>query len=89
MHASENIEYVQLVCCSWQDEPETVQQSDEQRASLAKLYGPERLFTVIQDITGSQLYDLTLKKGSQVGVVKEGDPMGNRDRWFVDCGCKY
>jgi hypothetical protein len=66
-----------------------VQQSDEQKSRLMKTYGPERLFTVTQDITGSQLYDLTLKKGSQVGVVKEGDPMGNRDRWFVDNGCKY
>jgi len=53
-----------------------------------KTYAPNRLFTVVQDVTGSQPYDLSLKKGSIVGIVKEVDPMGNRDRWFVDCGCE-
>lgn len=30
--------------------------------------------------------DLTLSAGALVAVIKEGDPMGNRDRWFVDNG---
>ena len=31
---------------------------------------------------------LTVKRGMMVGIVKEGDPMGNKDRWFVDTGGK-
>lgn len=30
--------------------------------------------------------DISLTEGSLVGVVKELDPMGNKERWFVDDG---
>ena len=30
--------------------------------------------------------ELSLSKGTLVGVVKDRDPMGNKDRWFVDNG---
>ena len=30
--------------------------------------------------------DLSVKQGIIVGVIKEGDPMGNKDRWFVNDG---
>ena len=34
------------------------------------------------------MMDLNVRAGYIVGVLKEGDPMGNKDRWFVDTGCK-
>jgi hypothetical protein len=55
---------------------------------VLKTYGSNQLFTVSQDVTAQLSFDLSLKKGCIVGVIKEGDPMGNRDRWFVDTGCK-
>ena len=33
--------------------------------------------------------DLDLAQGVMVGVVKEGDPMGNKEHWFVDTGGTY
>ena len=30
--------------------------------------------------------DLSITQGWLVGVIKEGDPMGNKDKWFVDNG---
>ena len=30
--------------------------------------------------------DISLSEGDVVGVVIEKDPMGNKDRWFVDTG---
>lgn len=32
--------------------------------------------------------DLSLNAGDLVGVVQDKDPMGNKDRWFVDNGGK-
>jgi len=41
---------------------------------------------VTQNATASQQLDLTLAKGCVIAVIKESDPMGNRDRWFIDNG---
>ena len=30
--------------------------------------------------------DVSASTHTVVGVIKEGDPMGNKDRWFVDTG---
>jgi len=30
--------------------------------------------------------DLDLAQGIMVGVIKETDPMGNKEHWFVDTG---
>ena len=32
--------------------------------------------------------DICLSEGDIVGVVMEKDPMGNKERWFVDNGGK-
>lgn len=71
------------------DAADSTAQTTEHKSYLTKTYSPDRLFTVVHDFSGSQLYDLSLKKGSVVGIIKEVDPMGNRDRWFVDNGGKY
>lgn len=63
-------------------------QCDGQRIQLKQKYPAERLFWVCRDFLGPQTMDLTLSAGALVAVIKEGDPMGNRDRWFVDNGGK-
>ena len=44
------------------------------------------MFVVTSDYTGKGMMELSLSKGTLVGVVKDRDPMGNKDRWFVDNG---
>ena len=39
-----------------------------------------------QSYLATDLMDLSLNAGDLVGVIQEKDPMGNRDRWFVDNG---
>ena len=34
------------------------------------------------------MMDLALPMGSLVGVIKEGDPMGDKGRWYIDNGCR-
>ena len=36
--------------------------------------------------TATDLMDISLTPGDLVAVLKELDPMGNTDRWFVDNG---
>jgi len=45
-----------------------------------------QLYVVTQKVTPTQQLDLTLAQGCVVAVIKENDPMGNRDRWFIDNG---
>lgn len=35
------------------------------------------------------MMDISLSEGDIVGVVIEKDPMGNKERWFVDNGGKW
>ena len=53
---------------------------------VRQMYPAGRLHQVAADYTATQIMDVTLPRGTQVGVIKEGDPMGNKDRWFVDNG---
>ena len=55
--------------------------------TLRLRYPAGKLFVVNQDFDGSQLLDIRLAKGTVVAVLKEGDPMGNKNRFFVDNGC--
>ncbi|KAH9495018.1 hypothetical protein Btru_018443 [Bulinus truncatus] len=61
-------------------------QSDSQRQHLQQKYSIDKLFTVISTYNANDLMDISLTEGSLVGVVKELDPMGNKERWFVDDG---
>ena len=62
------------------------EQTDNQRASITQSYPPHQLFTVVQGFTRQQQMDVSASSNTVVGVIKEGDPMGNKDRWFVDTG---
>ena len=61
-------------------------QSDSQRMYVRQMYPASRLYHVTADHTASQIMDVTLPRGTLVGIIKEGDPMGNKERWFVDNG---
>lgn len=68
-------------------EENSTKQSPSQQASLRQKYPPEKLFTAPNAVAATgQMMDLSLAAGTLVGVIKEGDPMGNKDRWFVDTG---
>ncbi|KAK3102404.1 hypothetical protein FSP39_011155 [Pinctada imbricata] len=59
-------------------------QLDSQRVFLRQRYSPDQLFRVAQTYTAIDMMDLSLQEGDLVGVVMKKDPMGNRERWFVD-----
>ncbi|KAK0068512.1 dynamin-binding protein, partial [Biomphalaria pfeifferi] len=61
-------------------------QTEEQKQHLIQKYLSDKLFTVIHTYNASDIMDISLTEGSLVGVVKELDPMGNKERWFVDDG---
>ncbi len=63
-------------------------QSESQRLYVQQLYPAERLFKVKHDFLGAQMMDIPLTQGTIVGVIKEEDPMGNKDKWFIDNGGK-
>ncbi|CAL1529614.1 unnamed protein product, partial [Lymnaea stagnalis] len=61
-------------------------QSDSQRSYLHQKYSTDKLYTVTSTYNASDIMDISLTEGAVVGVVKELDPMGNKERWFVDDG---
>ncbi|BFZ16161.1 hypothetical protein BsWGS_19199 [Bradybaena similaris] len=61
-------------------------QNDSQRRNLHLLYPPDKLYTVISTYNATDLMDISLTQGTLVAVVKQLDPMGNKERWFVDDG---
>ncbi|RWS26099.1 dynamin-binding protein-like protein, partial [Leptotrombidium deliense] len=60
-------------------------QSPQQKLFLRNVY-QQRVFEVNQDYDAIDVLDLRAKKGDVVGVVKDKDPSGNTNRWFVDNG---
>ena len=64
-------------------------QSDSQRAYLRSTYAASKLFKVTKSHVAADLMDISLTEGMLVGVVKELDPMGNKERWFLDDGCEW
>ncbi|XP_067655097.1 dynamin-binding protein-like [Haliotis asinina] len=61
-------------------------QSDSQRVYLRQLYPTAKLYRVGYTYSALDLMDLSLNEGIMVGVIKDQDPMGNKDKWFVDDG---
>ncbi|KAL5007498.1 hypothetical protein ScPMuIL_016304 [Solemya velum] len=62
------------------------QQSDSQKAYLRQQYLPDKLYRVSQDYAALDLMDLSVIATDLVGLIKQQDPMGNKNRWFVDTG---
>nr|XP_033783583.1 rho guanine nucleotide exchange factor 37 isoform X2 [Geotrypetes seraphini] len=58
----------------------------QQIMSLVKKYGPDKVYQVTGNISGSRDMDLTLQKGQVVALLHDTDTKGNRNRWLVDTG---
>ena len=61
-------------------------QTAAEKSRVCSNYSESQLYVVTQNASASQQLDLTVAKGCVVAVIKESDPMGNRDRWFIDNG---
>lgn len=64
----------------------TEQQSESQRIYVQQRYPPNKLWSLSSDYQQLRPMDLSLRMGTLLGVVKESDPMGDKERWFVDDG---
>ncbi|CAH1258331.1 DNMBP [Branchiostoma lanceolatum] len=60
-------------------------QTDTQKAQLQARY-PGSLYKATKQHTPAQPMDLSVAEGDLIGVIKQQDPMGGQDRWFVDNG---
>ncbi|KAK3591896.1 hypothetical protein CHS0354_005105 [Potamilus streckersoni] len=65
---------------------EVAPQNEGQRCYVLEKHIPTKVFRVTQTFTAVDLMDISLFEGDLVGVLKEQDPMGNKERWFVDNG---
>ena len=58
------------------------------RISVLGKYPAEKLRVVTNIHTPAEVMELTLYPGDIVAIIKEHDPLGRSDRWFVDDGGK-
>lgn len=49
-------------------------------------HGPDKLYQVTSNISGSKDLDLTLQRGQIVALLHGMDTKGNTNRWLVDAG---
>ncbi|XP_075366163.1 rho guanine nucleotide exchange factor 37 [Mycteria americana] len=54
--------------------------------SLVSKHGPDKLYQVTSNISGSKDLDLTLQRGQIVALLQNVDTKGNTSRWLVDAG---
>ncbi|KFP42522.1 Rho guanine nucleotide exchange factor 37, partial [Chlamydotis macqueenii] len=54
--------------------------------SLVSKHGPDKLYQVTSNISGSKDLDLTLQRGQIVALLQSADTKGNMSRWLVDAG---
>ncbi|NXN09473.1 ARH37 factor, partial [Indicator maculatus] len=54
--------------------------------SLVSKHGPDKLYQVTTNISGSKDLDLTLHRGQIVALLQSVDTKGNTNRWLVDAG---
>ena len=49
-------------------------------------YDSTKLYTVVSHHQPQDPMEISVTQGDLVGVVVEKDPMGNKDRWYIDNG---
>uniref|UniRef100_A0A8C5MV31 Rho guanine nucleotide exchange factor 37 n=1 Tax=Leptobrachium leishanense TaxID=445787 RepID=A0A8C5MV31_9ANUR len=59
---------------------------DRQFQLLLRRYEPDKIYQVMQNISGSKTLDLMLNRGDFVAVLQFSDTKGNKSRWLVDTG---
>lgn len=61
-------------------------QTPSQKANIKSSYPESELYSACENYDAVNIMEISLKKGDIVGVIKQQDPMGLKERWFVDCG---
>ena len=61
-------------------------QAEGQKIFVTQQYPANKLYRVSKTYIALDVMDISLSEGDVVGVVIEKDPMGNKDRWFIDTG---
>ncbi|XP_011494939.1 PREDICTED: dynamin-binding protein-like [Ceratosolen solmsi marchali] len=61
-------------------------QSDVHRTALKMKYPTDKLYIVTQSVSSVTQHDLSVTKGTMLGVIKRQDLMGNKSKWLVDNG---
>ncbi|XP_014226266.1 dynamin-binding protein-like isoform X1 [Trichogramma pretiosum] len=61
-------------------------QSPMDKEAVRQKYPPNKVYVVTQSVNGATSHDLSVTRGTLVGVIKTQDPMGNTSKWFVDNG---
>lgn len=56
------------------------------KLQLRQTYPVDKLFTVSCDHNTADAMDIKANSGDLVAVLVQKDPMGNKERWFVDNG---
>ncbi|GAB1611131.1 dynamin-binding protein-like isoform X2 [Argonauta hians] len=69
-----------------QDNVPSVSQEKSHRKELIQKYSKQKVFKVISPYSGSDSVDISVNMNDIVGVIKEQDPMGNKNKWYVDNG---
>ncbi|KAM6055172.1 rho guanine nucleotide exchange factor 37 isoform 2-T2 [Theristicus caerulescens] len=67
--------------------PQPLNPAEERKVlSLVSKHGPDKLYQVTSNISGSKDLDLTLQRGQIVALLQSVDTKGNTSRWLVDAG---
>ncbi|NXJ05454.1 ARH37 factor, partial [Odontophorus gujanensis] len=67
--------------------PQPLNPAEERKVlSLVSKHGPDKLYQVTSNISGSKDMDLTLQRGQIVALLQSVDTKGNTNRWLVDAG---
>ncbi|XP_028907074.1 rho guanine nucleotide exchange factor 37 [Ornithorhynchus anatinus] len=60
--------------------------TERQVQALVSKHGPDKLYQVTSNVSGSRELDLVLQRGQIVALLQDRDTKGHRDRWLVDSG---
>ena len=52
-------------------------------------YPTNRMYQVTTDFKATAPMDISAKKGDVVGIIKEHDPSGGENKWYVDNGGEF
>ncbi|XP_077862190.1 dynamin-binding protein-like, partial [Saccoglossus kowalevskii] len=61
-------------------------QTETHRTQLLSNYGSDQLYKLSLGYTARDSMDISCNRGDMVAVIKQQDPMGGNDKWYVDNG---
>jgi len=75
-----------LIVMLFSTQPSSSAQTEEAKKLLMSSYDSTKLYTVVSHHQPQDPMEISVTQGDLVGVVVEKDPMGNKDRWYIDNG---